>query len=261
MSAVRISKDAQSSETGFKDKALETLRALEYRRVNGGEDLEDIFRLRYEAYRRDGLIETNSSHKSEDDYDQNENAHIFGIYYDGQLASSIRVHHATREIPTCPTRSHFPGVLEPYFAEGMSFIDSSRFCADVELSQKLPNLPLFTTRLTAMACFYFEADYMLSVIRPEHGAFYRRFFLMKQWAANQTVEWFSQPVDLYACHLQTIENAVFGRLPFFRSLPLEQELLFGPRADEAEIVHVRPTADAAIRIAEDIVTYRQRLYA
>jgi hypothetical protein len=248
MNEVKTSKGKAPVENSFKDKALEVLRSLEYRRINGGEELEDIYRLRYDAYRRDGLIGEDKNGMSSDAYDESPNAHIFGLYYDGQLASSIRVHHATAEMPTCPTLSHFPGILEPYLDEKVSFIDSSRFCADAEFSQRIPNLPLFTTRLTAMACFYYEADYMLSVIRPEHGAFYRRYFLMKQWAKEQQVEWFAQPVDLYACHLQTIENAVFSRLPFFRSLPLERELLFGPETATADIVHVRPTADAAIRV-------------
>lgn len=245
---MQTSKVKAPLETGFKEKALEFLRSVEYRRINGGEELEDIYRLRYDAYRRDGLIGEDISGMSSDSYDESPNAHVFGLYYDGELASSIRIHHVTSEMPICPTRSHFPGILEPYLEQGASFIDSSRFCADANFSQKIPNLPLFTTRLTAMACFYYEADYMLSVIRPEHGAFYRRYFLMKQWAKNQQVEWFAQPVDLYACHLETIENAVFARLPFFRSLPLEQELLFSPKAEHKDIVHVRPTADAAIRV-------------
>lgn len=249
MNEIKAPKERTPLETGFKEKALEVLRSLEYRRICGGEELEDIFRLRYDAYRRDGLIGENTSGMSSDSYDESPNAHIFGLYYEGELASSIRIHHATANMPVCPTRSHFPGVLEPYFEQRVSFIDSSRFCADAEFSQKIPNLPLFTTRLTAMACFYFEADYMLSVIRPEHGAFYRRYFLMKRWAKEQRVEWFAQPVDLYACHLQTIENAVFARLPFFRSLPLERELLFSPRMEQMDIVHVKPTADAAIRVS------------
>lgn len=249
MNEVMTSRGRKPLEPGFKEKALEVLRSLEYRRINGGEELEDIYRLRYDAYRRDGLIGENTSGMSSDSYDESPNAHLFGLYYDGELASSIRIHHATSRTPICPTRSHFPGVLEPYFEQQVSFIDSSRFCADANFSHKIPNLPLFTTRLTAMACFFYEADYMLSVIRPEHGAFYRRYFLMKQWAKEQQVEWFAQPVDLYACHLRTIENAVFARLPFFRSLPLERELLFSPRNEDVDIVHVKPTADAAIRIS------------
>lgn len=248
MNEVKSSRGASHMENGFKEKALEVLRSLEYRRINGGEELEDIYRLRYDAYRRDDLIDETTSGMSSDAYDESPNVHIFGLYFDGELASSIRIHHATQQMSICPTRSHFPGILEPHLKQGVSFIDSSRFCANADFSQRIPNLPLFTTRLTAMACFYFEADYMLSVIRPEHGAFYRRYFLMKQWAKDQEVDWFAQHVDLYACHLQTIENAVFTRLPFFRSLPLERELLFSPKAENTEIVHVKPTAEAAISI-------------
>ena len=241
--------------SGFKEKALEVLGRLEYRRILGGEDLEDVFRLRYEAYIRGGLIEKSTSRKSTDYYDTTPNCMIFGLYYDGELASSIRVHHASQDIPYCPTKSHFPGVLEPYLEAGVRFVDASRFCADLRLSQQIPNLPLFTTRLSAMACVYHEAHYMLSVIRPEHSAFYRRYFNMKLWSKNQKVDWFAFPVDLYAADVETCRHGVLQRLPFFRSLPQERELLFGDR--EANSVHVRPTAHSAIKAAQNVTDFGQ----
>jgi hypothetical protein len=235
-----------ASFTGFAEKALLSLENLEYKRILGGEDLEDVYRLRYEAYRRKELIEQNDSGLAEDKYDTTPNCQIFGLYFEGKLASSMRIHHATPDNRVCPTTSHFPQALDEHFDKGMSFIDSSRFCADAEMSVKQPMLALFTTRLTAMACRYFEADYMLSVIRPEHSGFYRRYFAMKRWGTGQKVDWFAFEVDLYSAEHDEIEDRVMARVPFFRSMEHEREALFGQVADGILSVTVKPTASQAL---------------
>lgn len=231
---------------GFVEKALASLESLEYRRILGGEDLEDVYRLRYEAYRRKELIERNDSGLAEDQYDKTPNCQIFGLYFDDKLASSIRIHHATPEYRVCPTTSHFPHALDEHFDKGVSFIDSSRFCADAEMSVQQPMLPFFTTRLTAMACRYFKANYMLSVIRPEHSAFYRRYFAMKRWGTGQKVDWFAFEVDLYSAEHDEIEERVLSRVPFFRSMDYEREALFGPLPEGMMSKTVKPTASQAL---------------
>lgn len=235
----------ESAASIFKDRSLELLRHIEYRKVTDNSDLDDIFRMRYDAYRRDGLIKEDALQRSSDQYDYTINAHNFGIYLNGELVSAIRIHYANSQFQTCPTKSHFPGILEPYFEDGISFIDSSRFCTVKGAASKVPQLPFLTTRLTAIACLFFEADFMLSVVRPEHSAFYRRFFQMKKWAEGQKVDWFAHSVDLYAAHYHTIEDQVLKRLPFFRSMPREREQLFGAHA-KGKVIHVQPTADKAI---------------
>ncbi len=231
-----------ASFTGFAEKALSSLEQLEYRRILGGEDLEEVFRLRYEAYRRKELIEPNDSGLAEDRYDTTPNCQIFGLYFEGRLASSLRVHHATPTFQVCPTTSHFPHSLDEHFDKGMSFIDSSRFCAATDMSVKYPMLPFFTTRLTAMACRYFDADYMLSVIRPEHSAFYRRYFGMKRWGTGQKVDWFAFDVDLYSADRYEIAERVLTKIPFFHSMDHERESLFGAVPEGSLSVSVTPTA-------------------
>jgi hypothetical protein len=240
---------APGSYTGFAEKALSSLEQMEYRRILGGEDLEEVYRLRYEAYRRKELIERNDTGLEEDHYDSTPNGQIFGLYFDGKLASSLRVHHATPDYRVCPTTSHFPNSLDEHFDKGMAFIDSSRFCADQELSTKLPFLPLFTTRLTAMACRYFDADYMLSVIRPEHSAFYRRYFGMKRWGTGKKVDWFAFEVDLYSADRYEIAEKVLTRVPFFHSTEHEREALFGTPPEGVLSVSVKPTATQALAMS------------
>lgn len=233
-------------KTSFAAHGLAALNEIEYRRVVGGNDLEDIFRLRYEAYRREELIELDASSQSTDKYDFTPNSQIFGLYFEGRLASSLRIHFATPEDRSCPTNSHFPGILDRHFDEGFKFIDSSRFCADTYLSGLLPFLPFMTIRLTAMACIFFDADFTLSVIRPEHAGFYKRFYGMKKWESGQKVDWFAREVDLYANGRAENGESILTRLPFFRSLMFERRRLFGIPPEGVQSLSVIPSAEAAI---------------
>src|SRR5688500_8291780 len=93
---------AVAAGPGFSDRIAHLLERVDYRRADSVEVREDIFRLRYHAYLREGAIPPNFSKRFADDYDEMPNAWIFGIYVEDQLASSIRLHVATKEHPALP---------------------------------------------------------------------------------------------------------------------------------------------------------------
>ena len=111
-----------------------------------------------------------------DEFDELPNAFCYGIYIDGRLVSSLRLHHVTREHKVSPSYSVFPDVLDPLLEAGHTFIDPGRFTADLEASLAYPALPFLTLRIAVMAVWHFRVKYCLSTVRPEHVAFYRRVF-------------------------------------------------------------------------------------
>ena len=76
-----------------------------------GEERESISRLRYKAYLREGAISPNHTRTFSDPYDETDNAYLFGLYLDGELASSMRIHVGSREHPDFPTLEVFSDVL------------------------------------------------------------------------------------------------------------------------------------------------------
>jgi Autoinducer synthase len=95
---------------------------------------------------RDGTISANASGSFSDHYDDTDNAYLFGLYVDGELASSIRIHVATREHPYFPTLEVFPEYLQPQLDAGKVIIDPTRFVADERLSRIHRALPYATLR-------------------------------------------------------------------------------------------------------------------
>jgi hypothetical protein len=92
------------------------------------------------------------------------------------LASSLRLHAASKEHPDFPSLEVFPEYLQPELDAGKVLIDSTRFVADEQFSRLHRGLPYATLRLCMVAAEYFRADYLLAAVRAEHQAFYRRAF-------------------------------------------------------------------------------------
>src|SRR5262245_66087307 len=79
------------------DRVLALLERVNYRRADTAGEREAIFRLRYEAYLREGAIAPSTNKRFCDAHDEAANTWIFGLYIEGELVSSIRLHVARSE--------------------------------------------------------------------------------------------------------------------------------------------------------------------
>lgn len=200
---------------------------VEYRLAQSAEDREAVYRLRYRAYLQEGAIEPNQSRLTYDAFDDAPNTWIFGVYFDGVLASSIRVSVASPKHPLSPSVNVFPDVLEQHVAHGRVIVDPTRFVADPVREKGFPELPYFTVRLGYVACGYFHADLGLATVRAEHQAFYRRVFLQKTLAPPRIFPGLLKPVCLMAAHYSSVRDRIFQRYPHFQSTDAERRKLFG----------------------------------
>ncbi|MDW9478650.1 hypothetical protein GOB57_08025 [Sinorhizobium meliloti] len=199
---------------------------LEFRRIKSAEDFADIFRLRYRAYVANELIEPNEKGMSIDNYDLLENCQIFGLYLDGKLSSSLRIHHVNSDTPWCPAVKSFGEYLLPELKKGNSFVDGSRFCVEPTRAPELSALPFLTVRFAYMASVHFSSTYNISVVRSEHAAFYRRYYGFERWAGGVNLDWYKLPVDLYVGDMRVNRSRIDERLPFMQSNFEERLMLF-----------------------------------
>ena len=70
---------------------------VDYRLIETPEERDSVYLVRYRAYLQGGLISPSESRRIIDCYDDAPNAWIFGIYLDGELCSSLRLHVLTSE--------------------------------------------------------------------------------------------------------------------------------------------------------------------
>jgi len=227
----------------FARSILEALDRVEYRLCDSGEDLEAVYRLRYNSYVQAGMVKPDASHMVHDRFDDLPNSYRFGIFVDGTLASTIRIHLASARMPVSPSTAVFADVLGRRVASGESFVDPSRFAADHELSAAFRGLPYITLRLAVVACNHFHATSCLTAIKEEHASFYHRVFRSEQIASPRTYPGLTVPVHLYESRCADNMQLTLDRFPFFCSTRFEQRMLFAKTPQgELSPLTILPTA-------------------
>jgi hypothetical protein len=228
-------------------RSPDPLDQVDYRLAQTPEQKDEIYRLRYRAYLREGAIQPSADGRVIDQFEDAPNAWTFGVYFQGELYSSIRVSVLTSEWRMSPSVELFGDVLHPELDKGRVIIDSTRFVADPEKARNFPELPYVTVRLGSMAGVHFNADYGLAIVRPEHQAFYRRVFLHETWCEPRTYPGLVKPVGLMAAHLPTVRDRVLARYPFLRSSAFERRILFDrggerPASSDAVVTPFEPAS-------------------
>lgn len=218
--------DRVGPEGSFYDQVVRLLDRIEYRRADSAEEREALFRLRYQAYMRDGTIAANADGMFSDPYDDRGNVYLFGLYLDGVLASSLRLHIGSADNPDFPSREVFSDFLQPELDAGKVIVDPTRFVVDESLARLHRALPYATLRLCGMAAVYFGADHLLAAVRVEHQAFYRRVFRHQLVCEARTYPHLSKPICLMTIHYPTVAEDAYQRYPFFRTTASERTILF-----------------------------------
>jgi len=213
-------------ESRFANSISRLLDSVDYRLANSDEQREAIFRLRYRAYIRDGMISPNSSGVFSDAYDETDNAYLLGLYIDDELASSIRVHVASGKHPEFPSLEVFADVLQPELDGGKVIVDTTRFVTDENLSRLHRGLPYITLRLCMLAARHFGADHLLAAVRAEHRMFYERALSYRLICESRPYPLLAKPMSLMTLNYPAVADQLNRRYPLFCSTLSERRMLF-----------------------------------
>ncbi len=208
------------------ERTADVLDHVDYRLAETPDEKDEIYRLRYRAYLREGAILPSTTERVSDRYDDAPNTWIFGVYFHDELYSSIRVSVVTSEWRNSPSADMYGDVLQPELDSGQTIVDPTRFVADPDKAKRFPELPYVTVRLGLVACAHFQADIGLASVRTEHRAFYRRVFLQHPMGEPRLFPGLIKPVGLMAANYPSIRERVFQRFPLMRSSAFERRMLF-----------------------------------
>ena len=226
----------------FTDGLMDYLQLVDYRLANIKEEKEKIYKFRYQSYLREKSIDPNVSESFSDDYDKMDNCWTFGVDYNDKLASSIRIHVATRQNPKSPSLDVFPDVVGPLLESGHRIIDPTRFVADSSATNFFPVLPFLTFRLACMAADYFDADYCLIPISAVHSSFYQRIFGLTPIGEPRNYPLLKTPIHLMQANVGQLWDGLIEQYPVFRSTFTERRMLFDKSIGLAEMASENPVA-------------------
>lgn len=210
----------------FSSRLQDLLKIVEYRRAASEAEKDDIYRLRYDAYLREGALAPSRDKRLTDAFDDAVNSWLFGVYIEDVLASSIRISVAGPDHPESPAVSAFNDVLGPEIAAGKTIVDPNRFVADHVISRLYPALPYVTVRLGFVASEHFHADLGLATARVEHQAFYKRLFGLEELSPARPYPTLIKPLSLMGIRYLDVRDDILLRYPCFGSTYTERAMLF-----------------------------------
>lgn len=218
---------AAHQSLALSNRVMRSLERVEYRLAVTPQDRDAIFRLRYQAYLREGAITSRADERFTDPVDENANSLHLGVHIDGELAGAIRLSITVPGLPPIPTASVFPEVLNPQIEAGRFYVDPTRFVADARWSREVPELAYMTLRLPWLAMKHFGADIMLAAVRPEHYPFYRRLWGNEVVSPERLYPGLAKPVLLSQLDYAKAMTRVEAYYPFFEERVLELTSIFG----------------------------------
>ncbi|NLR99570.1 hypothetical protein HGP17_22345 [Rhizobium sp. P38BS-XIX] len=232
-------------KNSFAGKLMEVLDHVEYRRIESSEDMEDVARLRYKAYKARSVLPVAAKNLI-DDIDFDRQAYVFGVYYYEELVSTVRIHHVTPDHRVCQSTGIFPDEIHAFLDAGMTLIDPARFAVDPDLELELPALPYLTLRPAIVGAIYFNTDRVMQHIRPAHAAFYKRVFYADVVVPPRMTKTYGFELTLLASRSKEIRGKLMERYPFFDSEPYERRMMFarGEQTGSAPLT-ILPTARLA----------------
>lgn len=212
--------------SNFASRVIKLMERVHYKRADTREDREAIFRMRYEAYLREGYIKPNDTGLFTDPDDESPNAWLVGCYVDNELALSIRLHIASQPDHFLPVMRAFSDVVGPRLEAGALIVDCSRMTTRLDLARAYPFLPYLGVRVTYMADDFFGADFLTVACREDISGAYRRMSKATVWAAPRPYPPLIPLNMLVGVDLRQVRAEFNKRFPFHLSTAEEQASLF-----------------------------------
>lgn len=224
----------------FSERLLRFLERVEHRVATSPDEREAVYRLRYQAYLRNGLMtERDDGQLYDPKYDDAPNAWVTMTLVDGELAGTTRINVADGDYSSLPAVHVYPEVMAARLIDKPMVVEFTRLAARLEFSSVYPELAYMIMRPAYLAAEHFDADLAVASPRAEHLAFYRRVFDGVAWCEPCDYPGLTAKFACMGANFQANRQRIEARYPFYRSTVAEREALFGPTPPRrARVIHL-----------------------
>ena len=212
----------------FSERLLRFLERVDHRVATSAADRETVYRLRYQAYVRNGLMAPRADGQLRDaKYDDAPNAWVTMTLIDGELAGTTRINVAHGDYDGLPSVHVYPEVMSARLADQPMVVEFTRLAARLEMSSAYPELAYMIMRPAYLAAEHFDADLAVASPRAEHLAFYQRVFDGVAWCEPCDYPGLTAKFACMGANFRANRARIEARYPFYRSTAIEREALFG----------------------------------
>jgi hypothetical protein len=217
------------SESRFSERLLRFLERVEHRIARSADERETVYRMRYQAYRRNGLMSERADGQLYDSkYDDAPDAWVTMTLIDGELAGTTRINVAYGDYSGLPAVHVYPEVMAARLIDRPVVVEFTRLAARLELSSAHPELAYMIMRPAYLAADHFDADLAVASPRADHLAFYQRVFNGVAWCEPRDYPGLTAKFACMGAYFRANRQRIEARYPFYRSAAEEREALFGP---------------------------------
>lgn len=195
-------------------QVIEALKHARYKVLTDNQDLEKVYRLRYDCYRAERSIAKNERCIMTDAFDETANCVHVAVEMGGEIFASVRLHLISKLSFASPTMEVFPEVLDE-IKRGQTALDSTRFVIDSSARKQRVPLHFLVLRIPFLATMFYDIDLALAPVRTEHTAFYRRYLGYEPAADPRSYPGLKKPIQLLTAKVREQRDAVLARTPVF----------------------------------------------
>jgi len=227
------------------DMVLDALKECRYSILTDSDDLDQVFRLRYDCYRAENAISRNERGIMSDSYDESANCVHVAVEFDNALVAALRLHLVSGLNMHSPTIEVFPDVADTLEA-GQTMLDPTRFVVHPEARLVGFPLHLVALRIPFLAAMFYDVDTALAAVRKEHSAFYFRYLGYHYFATPRPYLGLTKPLGLMTAKFKENRDRVLAKFPFFGPIDsIPQSHVGFPDLPGADPAFQRPAARVA----------------
>lgn len=179
-------------------------------------DLQKVAKLRYQCYRSVDAIREHAQEEFLDLYDGRANTKSCMVYEDNQLVGSIRACVYAPELGnlSIPAFEVYKEDIQQAIGLDKVIVESNRF---VITQEKADSKVLFKVpfRFIVLNINKFDADYVITAVRPKHVPLYQRFLTMEPISQPKKYPGIEVDMVLMAGNCKKGMNALTAREPMY----------------------------------------------
>lgn len=205
------------------------------RRAESAQDMDKVYRLRYECYHRRGAIPANSTERFSDAFDQLPNHFSYLVSSTGPASETPEALGTVRISVVRPDLgwTDSPGgkvfgdhpAFQAISAE--SYVEASRLCFLPQARRDV--LYLLVANMVALADFY-EAAWLVACPRVEHSRIYQRMFGFRPLAEPRQYFGVNFQTELLGIRLEEIRSLASGVRSMTKAWSQAKSLVTAPDA-------------------------------